>query len=107
MSQPQYGSAQPPADYPGKTLGLVGLILAIVAPVIGLIVSLIARSQSKAVGMPNGKAKAGIIVAIVLIVLGIIIGLAIGIPAFQLISKCADLGPGTHNVDGVTLTCPS
>lgn len=106
MSQPQYGSAQPPADYPGKTLGLVGLILAIVAPLIGLIVSLIARSQSKAVGMPNGKAKAGIIVGLVLTVIGLIVGGIAGFGAFQLISQCADLGPGAHQVNGVTITCP-
>lgn len=105
MSQPQYGSAQPPADYPGKTLGLVGLILAIITPLIGLIISLIARSQSKAAGFPNGKAKAGIIVAIVLMVLGLIVGLAVGIPAFQLLSQCAELGPGTHQVNGVNITC--
>ena len=32
------------ADFPGKTLGLVGLILAIVAPVVGIIVSAVALS---------------------------------------------------------------
>lgn len=104
-SQPSYGSAQPPADFPGKTMGLVGLILAIVAPVIGLIVSLIARSQSKAAGFPNGLAKAGIIVGIILTVLGIILFATIGIGFFTLLSQCADLGPGIHDVNGVMVTC--
>lgn len=105
MSQPQYGSAQPPADYPGKTLGLIGFILAIVAPLIGLIVSVIARKQSKAAGMPNTLAKAGIIIGAILTVVAIAIGVAAGVGAAKLISQCADLGPGVHQVNGVTVTC--
>jgi len=61
-----------PADYPGKTLGLVGLILSIVASFVGLIISIIAFRQSKAAGYPNGLAKAGIIVGIITTVLGIV-----------------------------------
>lgn len=83
-------------------MGLVGLILAIVAPLIGLIVSIIARSQSKAAGMPNGKAKAGIIVSIVLMVLGLLV---VGISVATVISTCGDLGPGSHQVNGITVTC--
>lgn len=60
-------------DYPGKTLGIVGLILAIFFNVIGLIVSIIAFNQSKKAGYKNTPAKAGIIVGAVLIVIGIII----------------------------------
>lgn len=66
---PQTGYA--PAEDPGKTLGIVGLVLAFVAPLIGLIVSIIARSQSKAAGFENKLAKWGIIVSIVLMVLAI------------------------------------
>lgn len=61
-----------PASDAGKTLGIVGLVLAILAPLIGLIVSIIARNQSKAAGVENGPAKAGIIVSIILLVLGVI-----------------------------------
>ena len=64
--------AQPPADYPGKTLGIVGLILAILLPLVGLIISIVAQSQSKKAGYPNGLAKAGIIVGAILTALGII-----------------------------------
>lgn len=78
----QYGAAQQnpygtapggvPADYPGKTLGLVGLILAIVAPLVGLILSVVAQKQSKEAGFPNQLAKIGVIVGAILTALGVI-----------------------------------
>ena len=73
----QYQAGPPsaaPADFPGKTLGIVGLVLAILVPLVGLIVSIIANNQSKAAGYPNKLAKIGIIVSIVLMVLGLVIG---------------------------------
>ena len=62
-------TAPAPADYPGKTLGIVGLVLAIVAPLVGVIVSAIALNQSKKAGFENKLAKIGLIVGIVLTVL--------------------------------------
>jgi hypothetical protein len=56
----------------GKTLGIVGLVLAFVFSIAGLIVSIIARNQSKAAGVPNGPATAGIILSIIFLVLGVI-----------------------------------
>jgi hypothetical protein len=61
-----------PADFPGKTLGIVGLVLAIVAPLVGLIISVVANNQSKAAGFPNQLAKIGIIVGAILTALGAI-----------------------------------
>jgi hypothetical protein len=72
MAQYQAAPAAPPADYPGKTLGIVGLVLAIVASFVGLIISIIAFRQSKAAGYTNGIAKAGIIVGIITTVLSVI-----------------------------------
>jgi hypothetical protein len=71
---PGAGPVAPPpgADYPGKTLGIVGLILAFVFQLAGLICSIIALSQSRRAGYKNGIALAGIIVSAALIVLGII-----------------------------------
>jgi hypothetical protein len=60
-------------DFPGKTLGLIGLILAIVAPVVGIIVSAVALSQSKKAGFENKLAKIGLIVGIVLTVLIVVL----------------------------------
>lgn len=65
--------AQPGADYPGKTMGIVGLILAFVFSLAGLIVSIIANNQSKQAGFKNGPAKAGIIISIILMVIGVIV----------------------------------
>ncbi|WP_395639079.1 hypothetical protein [Pseudolysinimonas sp.] len=56
----------------GKTLGIVGLVLAFVFSLAGLIVSIIARNQSKAAGVPNGPATAGIIISIIGLVIGAI-----------------------------------
>ena len=62
-----------PADFPGRTLGIVGLVLAIVAPLIGVIVSAVAFSQSKKAGYSNTLARVGIIVGAALTALGLIV----------------------------------
>lgn len=72
-----------PADFPGKTLGLVGLILAIVAPVVGIVVSAIARSQSKNAGYENKLAKIGLIVGIALTVAIIVLYVVVFAVAMQ------------------------
>lgn len=56
----------------GKTLGIVGLVLAFVFSLAGLIVSIIANNQSKAAGVQNTPAKIGIILSIIFLVLGVI-----------------------------------
>ena len=75
--------APTPVDYPGKTLGIVGLVLAILAPVVGIILSAIALSQSKNAGYPNKLAKIGLIVGIVLTVLIVILYIAVFAVAFN------------------------
>lgn len=67
----------PGTDYPGKTLGIVGLVVAIFFNLIGLIISAIAYSQSKKAGVKNTPALIGIIVGAVLLVLGIVGGIAL------------------------------
>lgn len=67
----------PGVDYPGKTLGVVGLVVAIFFNVIGLIISAIAFSQSKKAGYKNTPALVGIIVGAVLFALGIIFSILI------------------------------
>jgi len=64
----------PPAgvDYPGKTLGIVAVIVAIFFNLIGLILGIVARNQSKQAGYKNTPATAAIIIGAVLLVLGII-----------------------------------
>jgi hypothetical protein len=98
-----------PASAPvsdGKTLGIVGLVLAFLFSLAGLIVSIIARKQSKRAGVPNGPATAGIIISIIgIIITAIIVGLSIA-GAVALLSACAGYEPGTYVLEnGVTLTC--
>ena len=76
-------TAPAPADFPGKTLGIVGLVLAIVAPIVGIIVSAIALNQSKSAGYPNKLAKIGLIVGIVLTVLIVILYITVFAVAFS------------------------
>jgi len=94
-----------PASNAGKTLGVVGLILSFFSGPIGLIVSAVARSQSKKAGLKNGPATAGIVIGLlstIAIVIAIVAGVA-GIAAVA--GQCAELGDGVHEVNGVTISC--
>ena len=73
MSTPAPTPAAGPAPVSdGKTLGIVGLVLAFVFSLAGLIVSIIANNQSKAAGVQNTPAKVGIVLSIIFLVLGVI-----------------------------------
>jgi hypothetical protein len=77
-----------PAVIPGKTLGIVALILAILPfQLIGLILGIVANNQSKAAGYKNTVAKAAIIISIVLMVLGLIIGVITAISSAALFGE--------------------
>ena len=97
--------AAAPAASDGKTLGIVGLVLAFVFSLAGLIVSLIARSQSKKAGVPNTPATVGIVISIIGLVIGLIWAIVAIAGAIALISTCGDLGQGVHEVNGVIVTC--
>jgi hypothetical protein len=62
---------------PGRTMGIVGLILAIFCNLIGLVVSIIAYNRSKSAGYKNNIALAGIVVGAVLFVLSVIINITV------------------------------
>jgi hypothetical protein len=86
-----------PATYPGKTLGIVGLIVSFFFSLIGLIISIIAFNQSKAAGFKNTPAKVGIILGIVFLVLGIIAAIAIpGLIAGACASGAAECSVSTY-----------
>ena len=88
MTTPAPAPAPAPADFPGKQLGLIGLILAILVPLVGLIISVVANNQSKAAGFPNQLAKIGIIVGAILTalyLLGIIISAIVSAAAISTI----------------------
>jgi hypothetical protein len=75
---PYPSGAAPAGPLPGKTLGIVGLVLAIFCSLIGAVVSFIAYRQSAAAGWKNNVALAGIIVGLVLFVLGLVINFSTG-----------------------------
>lgn len=98
---------------PGKTLGIVGLIMAFffVIDIVGLVLSIMALNKSKKAGMSNGPALAGIIVSIVTIIIGVVILIvfamvaAAGLAAFS--EVCEGYASGMYELnDGTTITCP-
>jgi len=101
--------APAPAPAPvsdGKTLGIVGLVLAFVFSIAGLIVSIIARGQSKRAGVQNTPATVGIVISIIGIIGYIIAIAALVIGLMALVSACASLGPGVWQLDnGGTISC--
>lgn len=97
---------QPPATtYPGKTLGIVGLIASIPFNVIGLIISIVALVQSKKAGYRNTPAVVGIIIGAVLTLATVVVIIVVMVIAFSFVGNCAELGPGIHEVNGVAYTC--
>ncbi|HEY9294257.1 MAG TPA: hypothetical protein VIP98_23490 [Microlunatus sp.] len=94
-----------PQEDPGRTLGIVGLVLSIVANWVGLIVSIVAFKKSKNAGFQNGLAKAGIIVGCITTALAVIGAVIAIVLAVNLGSTCSDLGPGVHQVGSGVVTC--
>jgi len=67
------GGVAPVGEDPNKTLGIVGLVLAFVAPIIGVIVSYIAKKKSAEGGYPeNTPAKWGFILGLIFTILGVV-----------------------------------
>lgn len=104
----------PVAVNPGKTMGIVSLVLSIIGiHLVGVILGFVGMSQSKKAGQKNGFALAGIILGFVGMVVGliVIIVLAVGGALFggvfgNLAQVCSELGTGVWEIDGVTYTCP-
>lgn len=73
---PSYGSS-PVVQPTGKTstFSIVGFVLSILMPLIGLVLSIIAYKQAGETGDNKGLAKAGIIVGSVLMALNVIISI--------------------------------
>ena len=94
-----------PAVVPGKTLGIVALILAFIASPIGFILGLVAKSQSKKAGAKNTPATVAIVLGLIFTIGYIIVFGSIAAGLGALASQCADLGPGVHENGGVTITC--
>jgi hypothetical protein len=95
-------AAQPAASKPGSGLAIAGIIIDFFIPLLGLILSIVAKVQSKNAGVKNTAATVGIVLGIIIIVLEIGGGIALFAGLFN---ECASLGAGVHVVSGVTYTC--
>ena len=76
-----YQAPPPPAADPGNTLGIVGLILAIIpcSSTIGMVLSIVAYIVSRRAGYQNSKALAGIIIGAAWLVIGLILQITMGL----------------------------
>ncbi len=73
---PDYAAPTPTAaSYPGKGLGIAGLVVVFFSSLIGLVLSIIARSQSKRAGFPNTPATVGMVLGIVFLALQVVFGI--------------------------------
>lgn len=112
---PAYPSGGPAPAAPGKTLGIVALVLAIVPiglQLVGLILGIVALVQSRKAGQKNGIALAAIIVSAVLIVVGVIAAIALiswfatqGTDLVNQVTQCQSDPTGSVIFNGVTITC--
>ncbi|MDJ0333629.1 MAG: DUF4190 domain-containing protein [Rhodoglobus sp.] len=76
MTTPPPAYAAAPDTFPGKTLGIVAIPVAIFFSVIGIILGFVAKSQSKTAGQKNTPATIAIVIGFVMIALSIIGGIA-------------------------------
>lgn len=94
-------------DFPGRRLGVVGLVLALTVSVVGIVVSVVALITSARARRRNVPAVAGVIFG----ALGTLVFLAALWFIVQFfagnIGPCAELGPGTHTDGLATYECGS
>jgi hypothetical protein len=97
MTTPAPAPAAPAV--PGRTLSIVAIILAFLAPLIGAILGFVSRAQLKAAGAPTGLATAAIILGIIFTIGYILLF------ALPFILAGAGLGTCTVTIDGVVQPC--
>ena len=100
MTTPAPAPAAAAPAVPGKTLGIVALILAFVAPLIGAILGFVARAQSKAAGVKNTPATVAIVLGIIFTLVYVFL-----LVALPIILTAAGLGTCTVTVNGVVSPC--
>jgi hypothetical protein len=104
--QPAAYPMQAAAEDPGKTLGIIGLVLSFFTALIGMIISIVALLRSRKAGFKNTPAIAGIVIGGLVTVFWIIAAIVfIAALVSATSAACDQLGPGIHVVNGVTITC--
>ena len=100
----------PSGDYPGKTMGLVALILAIFLNIVGGIVGIVALVKSKRAGVKNPMALAAIIIGfalfVILAIIGILAGVALVAFSTELLAQCEGLSGQEIIIEGAPVVCP-
>jgi len=99
--------AAPVGVDPGHGLGIASLIVSLLgAGLVGLILGVIARNKSKAVGIKNGLALAGIIIGILNMIVVTLVVALVAYAGISVAAECSKLGNGTHVLsNGTKLTC--
>ncbi|MBP1327337.1 hypothetical protein JOF28_002569 [Leucobacter exalbidus] len=103
--QPGYAAAPPVA---GKTLGIVGLVLAILIPIVGLILSIVAFIQSKKAGARNIPGLIGIILGAlgtIVYILIIVFIVQAGLKGVEIMEVCAADPTASVEYLGQVLPC--
>jgi len=88
---------------PGKTLGILGLVLSIPLSLVGLVLGVVGLVRSRRAGLHNWWAVAAIVVSFLVIVAIVIWASTL----VWLMGECAELGPGIHEVNGRPIECVS
>lgn len=102
---PQYQQAPAAPSDAGRVMGIVGIICAFVLPVVGLILGIVSVVQARKGGGSKGLGIAAIIIGAVTTIIATVIVVAAATAIGTITAACAELGPGTHFVNGVTYTC--
>ena len=104
----------PPIHDETKTLGVLSIIFAFFASVVGLILAIVGRSKAKQIKRVTGQEaegatliNIGLACSIVMIVISVVVATIVTIVFVGLFEKCAELGSGTWEVDGITYVCGS
>ncbi|WP_309617219.1 hypothetical protein [Salinibacterium sp.] len=93
-------------NFPGQTLGIVGLVLAFIMSLAGIVVSAIALRESSAAGFKNPIAQAGLITSVVLTVVGVMAAIVSIVMVVAIWQSCGYMGSGVHMMqNGLSLDC--
>jgi hypothetical protein len=91
----------PVVHNPGKTLGVVALVLSIPLALVSLVLGVVGLVKSRRAGQRNWWAVAAIVVSFLVIVAVVIWAATL----VWLMGECAELGPGLHDVGGRPIEC--
>ena len=98
--------AAPVSD--GKTLGIIALVSVFFFGLLGIVLGLIAKNQSKQAGVKNTPATVAIVLGFVSLAVAILLAILLPIiTASSIAALCSGLEPGIYQAtDGSTVTCP-